>query len=40
MHTLINETKLPLRRACDALSLSPATAYRMRRPKRVRSIVR
>ena len=39
MHTLVNETKLPLRRAFDALGLSPATAYRTRQPKRVRCSV-
>ena len=27
MHTLINESKLPLRRACDSPGLSAATAY-------------
>ena len=40
MHTLINASKLPLRRACDALGLSPATAYRLRQPKGVRCTVR
>lgn len=40
MHTLIKESKLPLRRACDALGLSAATAYRAREPKGVRCTVR